>query len=77
MVRSIQTASDRQLAARADGLDRTIRRLAAVRDGLRHAASCPAPSHLECPKFQRLLRAATASQARPAGKRPPRRRAPA
>ncbi|UGB44207.1 helix-turn-helix domain-containing protein [Frateuria edaphi] len=65
----------RQLAAKADELDRTIRQLAAVRDGLRHAASCPAPSHLECPKFQRLLRAATASQARPAGKRPPRRRA--
>lgn len=67
----------RQLAGKADELDRTIRQLAAVRDGLRHAASCPAPSHLECQKFQRLLRAATASQARPAGKRPPRRRAPA
>jgi hypothetical protein len=29
-----------------------------MRDGLRHAARCPAASHLECPTFQRLLRAA-------------------
>lgn len=67
----------RRLAAKADELDRTIRRLAAVREGLRHAATCPAPSHLECPKFQRLLRVATAAQARRAGKRVPRRKAPA
>jgi len=69
---------DRQrLAAKADELDRTLRQLTAVRDGLRHAATCPAPSHLECPTFQRLLRVATASQARQEGKRPPRRKAPA
>lgn len=65
-----------KLAAKADELDRTIRQLAAVREGLRHAASCPAPSHLACPTFQRLLRTATASQVRHAGKRAPRRRAP-
>lgn len=47
------------LAAKADELDRTIRRLSALRDGLRHAAQCPAPSHLECPTFQRLLKGAT------------------
>jgi len=47
-----------QLTAKADELDRTIRRLLAVRKGLRHAARCPAPSHLECPTFRRLLRAA-------------------
>jgi hypothetical protein len=29
-----------------------------MRDGLRHAAACPAPSHLECPTFRRLMRAA-------------------
>jgi len=46
------------LAERADELDRTIRRLSALRDGLRHAAACPAPSHLECPTFRRILRAA-------------------
>lgn len=46
------------LAGRADELDRTIRRLSSVRDGLRHAAVCPAPSHLECPTFRRILAAA-------------------
>lgn len=45
--------------AKADDLDRTIRRLAALRDGLRHAAACPAPSHMECPTFRRLLEVAT------------------
>lgn len=51
---------DRQLlAAKADELDRTIRKLSAMRDGLRHAAVCPAPSHLECPTFRRILGAAT------------------
>ena len=48
-----------RLIAKADELDRTIRRLTAMRDGLRHAAACPAPSHMECPTFQRLLRHAT------------------
>lgn len=50
---------DRQmLAAKAEELDGTIRRLLAMRDGLRHAAACPAPSHMECPTFRRLLGAA-------------------
>jgi DNA-binding transcriptional MerR regulator len=49
-----------KLAAKADELDRTIRELTAMRDGLRHAVSCPAPSHAECPKFQRIVRAAAA-----------------
>jgi len=43
------------LTAKADELDRNIRKLTAMRDGLRHAAVCPAPSHLECPTFRRLL----------------------
>jgi len=46
------------LAARAEELDATIRQLGALRQGLRHAAACPAPSHMECPTFQRLLRRA-------------------
>jgi DNA-binding transcriptional MerR regulator len=46
------------LAAKANELDRTIRKLSAMRDGLRHAAACPAPSHLECPSFRRFLRVA-------------------
>lgn len=47
-----------RLQAKADELDARIRRLQAMRDGLRHAADCTAPSHLECPKFQRILRLA-------------------
>jgi DNA-binding transcriptional MerR regulator len=35
-----------------------IRELAAMRDSLRHAAACPAGSHMQCPTFRRLLRAA-------------------
>jgi DNA-binding transcriptional MerR regulator len=46
------------LAEKADELGRTIRRLSAMRNGLQHAAACPAPSHMECPTFGRLLRAA-------------------
>lgn len=50
---------DRQLlAAKADEIDANIRQLRAVSRGLRHAAACPAPSHAECPTFQRLLHAA-------------------
>ena len=50
---------DRQLLTdKADELDRTIRKLSAMRDGLRHAAACRAPSHMECPTFRRLLGAA-------------------
>lgn len=50
---------DRQmLAAKADELDASIRRLQAMSRGLRHAAACPAPSHAECPTFQRLVKAA-------------------
>lgn len=64
---------DRQrLAAKADELDRTIRKLAALRDGLRHAAACPARNHMECPAFRRLLRAASGAARQ--GKRPFRRR---
>ena len=50
---------DRQmLEAKSEELDRTIRELSAMRDGLRHAAACPAPSHMECPTFRRILQAA-------------------
>jgi DNA-binding transcriptional MerR regulator len=51
---------DRQmLRAKAEELDETIRKLTEVRDGLRHAAACRAPSHMECPTFRRILRAAS------------------
>ncbi len=56
---------DRQLlAGKADELDRTIRKLSAMRDGLRHAAACPAPSHMECPTFRRLMSAAASGARR-------------
>lgn len=48
----------RVLSAKAEELDKTIRELSAIRDGLRHAAACPAPSHMECPTFRRILKAA-------------------
>jgi DNA-binding transcriptional MerR regulator len=54
----------RQLAAKADDIDRIARRLEAMGKGLRHAAVCPARNHFECPTFQRLLRAASRTQAR-------------
>jgi len=54
----------RMLAAKADELDRKIRELTAMRNGLRHAVACSAPSHMECPKFRRILRAAMASAAK-------------
>src|SRR3569833_3815418 len=57
----------RKLAAKADALDRTIHELGALRDGLRHAAACPARDHLECPSFRRLLRAAASGAIRPPG----------
>ncbi len=52
---------DRQLlSTKASELERTIRQLSAMRDGLLHAAKCTAPSHMECPSFRRILRAAGA-----------------
>jgi hypothetical protein len=48
----------KKLATKADDLDKTIRELTAMRDSLRHAAACPARTHMECPSFRRFLRAA-------------------
>lgn len=53
------------LSAKADELDRTIVRLRAMRNGLRHAAVCRAPSHFECPTFRKLLKAAASGAIRP------------
>ncbi|WRZ90992.1 helix-turn-helix domain-containing protein [Streptomyces sp. NBC_01007] len=61
---------DRQaLADKADELDRTIRELGVLRDSLRHAAACPAPSHLECPTFRRILGAVASGAVAVPGKR--------
>lgn len=48
-----------QLHARADELERQIVDLRMLRDVIRHVADCPAPSHLECPSFRKLLKSAT------------------
>lgn len=52
-----------RVGAKADLLDRRIKELIALRDGLRHVVTCPAPSHLECPTFQKMMRIALARQA--------------
>ncbi|RPF31255.1 helix-turn-helix domain-containing protein [Streptomyces sp. TLI_185] len=68
-----QPRIDRQvLAAKAEELDRTIRELGVLRDSLRHAAACPAPSHMECPTFRRLLNAAASGTVVVPRKRAPR-----
>lgn len=59
------------LTAKADELDVTIRKLTAMRNGLRHAAACEAPSHMECPSFRRIVLAAAKGT-----RRPPKRTAP-
>jgi DNA-binding transcriptional MerR regulator len=64
----------RMLSAKADEIDGMVKRLKAMSSGLRHAAVCPAPSHAECPTFQRLLRAA-ASGALGSRRKPPRGKA--
>lgn len=46
------------LHQKADEIDRQIHKLAALRDTLRHVADCPAPSHMECPTFRRLVEVA-------------------
>jgi DNA-binding transcriptional MerR regulator len=58
-----------KLAAKADELDATIAKLTRMRDGLRHAAACRAPSYLECPTFQRLLRVVAAGALRSRGRK--------
>ncbi|MDR3515521.1 MAG: helix-turn-helix domain-containing protein [Azospirillaceae bacterium] len=60
------------LQAKAEELDQTIRQLSELRDGLRHAVACPAPSHMECPTFRRLLRAAAAETRKAPRKQSPR-----
>jgi DNA-binding transcriptional MerR regulator len=59
------------LAAKAEELDRKIRELRAMRDGLRHAMACAAPSHMECATFRRLMRAAASGALAKAGGRGP------
>jgi DNA-binding transcriptional MerR regulator len=55
------TQIDRRLLSdKASELDQMIKQLSALKNGLEHAAVCPAPSHMECPSFRRLLKIAAA-----------------
>ena len=56
-----------ELHARADALDRQVKELTALSNALRHVAECPAPTHMQCPTFQRLVR--VAGKRNPARKR--------
>lgn len=46
------------LGQKADALDDQIRELTALRDGIRHIMTCSAENHLDCPRFQRIMRVA-------------------
>jgi DNA-binding transcriptional MerR regulator len=63
-----------RLSAKADEADKMVRRLRAMSRALRHAAACPAPSHAECPTFQRLLKSAASGAFETKRKRPELRR---
>ncbi|MEF2074851.1 helix-turn-helix domain-containing protein [Consotaella aegiceratis] len=57
------------LHAKADAIERQIGNLQVLRDMLRHVADCPAPSHLECPSFRKLIK--VAGRVRPSDGQPP------
>ncbi|MBY0414535.1 MAG: helix-turn-helix domain-containing protein [Bdellovibrionales bacterium] len=48
-----------KLLKKAADLDQKIKELEAMKNGLAHAANCPAPNHLECPTFRRLINVAS------------------
>jgi DNA-binding transcriptional MerR regulator len=53
-----------KLRLKADELDENIKKLRVMRDGLRHAAACSSDSHLQCPRFLRILRLSNKYQTR-------------
>lgn len=53
-----------ELHLRAERLEDKAREMVALASIMRHVADCPAPSHLECPTFQKLLRIGTRYQSR-------------
>lgn len=46
------------LLGKADAIDQRINELTVLRNGLRHVANCTFPNHLDCPRFQRIMRVA-------------------
>lgn len=53
------------LRRKAQHIDQQIAELTALRETLRHVADCPAPSHMECPTFRRLIHGAIRRDAAP------------
>ncbi len=47
-----------EILAKVEDLGKQIKQLTALRDSLKHVANCPAPSHLECVSFQRMVKVA-------------------
>lgn len=61
------------LHQKANQIDQQIHKLIALRDTLRHVADCPAPTHMACPTFKRLVEMAgktTLKQGRRKSQRP-------
>ncbi len=56
------TIDRKQLLDKAELLERKIKQLEAMRDGLKHVANCPEDNQLDCPKFQGLVSKAARSQ---------------
>lgn len=53
------------LNQKAEQLEQMTRRLHFISEGLRHAAVCPAENHMQCPTFQKYLKAAIAGEYQP------------
>ena len=46
---------NQRLEQRAQEIDNTIRRLQLLSQGLKHAARCTAPEHMQCPEFKKIV----------------------
>ena len=61
-----QPELDREmLNQKAEQLEQMTRRLHFISEGMRHAAVCPAENHMQCPTFQKYLKAAIAGEYQP------------
>lgn len=61
-----QPELDREmLNQKAEQVEQMTRRLHFISEGLRHAAVCPAENHMQCPTFQKFLKAAIAGEYQP------------
>jgi DNA-binding transcriptional MerR regulator len=56
------------LLDKAGDLERQIIRLTALKDMIHHVANCSAPRHIDCPRFQKLIRVSARKGAVPSHK---------